>query len=84
MSRPEPYNEYPCPECEEEVRVELPAGTHVTCDGCGTLLSIDADAEFDRGMWHDRTTLSVVPESPVDADAAEAFDQLEDRELESC
>lgn len=57
--RPAPYNEYPCPECEEEVRVELPAGTHVTCTGCGTLLSIDADADFDEGGWHDRTTLSV-------------------------
>lgn len=54
-----PFNEYECPECGEDVRVELPAGKYVKCPECMSNLEIHADADFKDGMWHDRTTLSV-------------------------
>lgn len=57
---PEPYNEYPCPNCEEDVRVGLPAAKYVDCPSCKAKLEIHPDAEFEDGMWHDRTTLSIV------------------------
>ncbi len=57
---PEPYNEYPCPNCEAEVRVGLPAGKNVVCQECKTKLEIHPDAEQDEDGWHDRTTLSIV------------------------
>jgi hypothetical protein len=59
----DPYhNEYPCPNCEADVSVALPAGDYATCDECKCKLEIHVDAEFEDGLWHDRTTLSVVDE----------------------
>lgn len=58
------YNTYSCPECEDDVQVPLPAAKHVTCEGCGATLEIHPDADFEDGMWHDRTHLSVVEVKP--------------------
>ncbi len=57
--RPEPYNEYPCPNCEADVRVGLPAGKYATCGDCKTRLEIHPEADWFDGFWHDRTTLSI-------------------------
>jgi hypothetical protein len=57
---PSEYNEYPCPNCEEDVRVPLPPSKYATCPGCKKTLEIHPDAEFEDGLWHDRTTLSIV------------------------
>jgi DNA-directed RNA polymerase subunit RPC12/RpoP len=57
---PSEYNEYPCPACEEDVRVPLPASAYVTCPSCQSKLEIHPDAEFEDGLWHDKTHLSVV------------------------
>ena len=56
------HNEYECPvdECGEWVKVPLPLSAYVTCPSCHTKLEIHPDYEFEDGMWHDRTTLSVV------------------------
>jgi DNA-directed RNA polymerase subunit RPC12/RpoP len=59
---PSEYNEYPCPACEEDVRVPLPASAYVTCPSCQSKLEIHPDAEFFDEHWHDRTTLSIVDE----------------------
>lgn len=61
---PYPYNEYPCPECDDDVRVALPLAKYVICHNCHTQLEIHPDAEFEDGLWHDRTTLSVVDLDP--------------------
>jgi hypothetical protein len=37
----------------------------VTCPGCGTLLEIHPDADFEGGGWHDLTHLSIAKETPV-------------------
>jgi DNA-directed RNA polymerase subunit RPC12/RpoP len=58
--KPEPYNDYPCPNCEADVRVSLPAAKYAECEECGAKLEIHPDAEFYDGMWHDLTELSVV------------------------
>ncbi len=58
--KPEPYNEYPCPNCEADVRVALPVSKYATCDECKAKLEIHPDAEWFDGFWHDRTTLSIV------------------------
>lgn len=54
------YNEYPCPSCEEDVRVPIPPSAYVVCQHCKTQLEIHPDAEFYDGLWHDLTTLSIV------------------------
>jgi hypothetical protein len=56
------YNFYPCPNCEEDVAVALPPAKYATCHECNTKLEIHPDADFEDGMWHDRTTLSIVDE----------------------
>ena len=56
---PSEYNEYECPECGEWVRVALPLSKYADCKNCQAKLEIHPDAEFEDGMWHDRTTLSV-------------------------
>jgi hypothetical protein len=55
------YTEYPCPNCEESVPVEVPTSGHVVCPECKLNLEVHPDAEFDQDGWHDRTTLSIVP-----------------------
>lgn len=63
MTKSDPYhNDYECPECSDDVEVPLPVAKYVTCPTCNSKLVIHVDAEFDRGMWHDRTTLSVLDE----------------------
>ena len=57
---PSDYNEYQCPECDEDVRVPLPPSKYVDCPHCKSHLEIHPDAEFEDGMWHDHTTLSIV------------------------
>ena len=54
------YNEYPCPSCEEDVRVPIPPSKYVVCQSCKRQLEIHPDAEFYDGLWHDLTTLSIV------------------------
>jgi DNA-directed RNA polymerase subunit RPC12/RpoP len=56
----ESLNYYSCPECEEDVPTRLPLAKYVTCPGCKSKLEIHPDADFENGMWHDLTTLSVV------------------------
>jgi hypothetical protein len=58
--KPSPFNEYQCPECDEDVRVELPAPSYVECQHCKSTLELHPDFEFEDGFWHDRTTLSIV------------------------
>jgi DNA-directed RNA polymerase subunit RPC12/RpoP len=58
--RPAPYTTYECPACDEEFEVSLPVSKYAVCANCQSKLEIHPDAEFERGMWHDRTTLSVV------------------------
>jgi hypothetical protein len=60
MYRSSNYNLYTCPNCEEDVPVALPAAKWATCPECCTKLEIHPDADWEDGMWHDRTTLSVV------------------------
>ncbi len=60
MTYPSEYNEYPCPNCEADVRVALPAAKYATCPECKAKLEIHPDADFEDGMWHDRTELSIV------------------------
>jgi hypothetical protein len=61
MTKSDPYhNEYACPNCEADVSVALPVAKYATCDECKTKLEIHPDADFEDGMWHDRTTLSIV------------------------
>jgi hypothetical protein len=61
MTRSDPYhNDYPCPGCEEDVSVPLPPPKYVTCPECHAKLEINVDAEWFDGMWHDRTSLSLV------------------------
>lgn len=54
------FNEYECPECDAWVRVALPPSRYVKCPECMSNLEVHQDADFEDGMWHDRTTLSVV------------------------
>lgn len=54
-------NEFDCPNCGDVVEVELPYAATVTCPN-GCKLNICPDADFANGMWHDRTTLSLVEE----------------------
>ncbi len=58
--KPEPYNEYPCPNCEADVRVGLPVSKYAECPECKAKLEIHPDADWFDGFWHDRTTLSIV------------------------
>lgn len=48
---------YSCPCCGDDVTVGEKAQS-VFCPSCETHLSVDRDAEFERGMWHDLTTLT--------------------------
>ncbi len=59
-ARPEPYNEYPCPNCESDVRVGLPAGAYTECQECKMKLEIHPCYDQDEDGIHDRTTLSIV------------------------
>lgn len=54
------YIFYECPNCSEDVAVALPPAKYVDCHSCHSKLEIHPDADFFDGMWHDRTTLSVV------------------------
>lgn len=61
MTKSDPYhNFYSCPNCEADVEVALPLAKYATCAECKTKLEIHPDAEFEDGMWHDRTVLSIV------------------------
>lgn len=62
MPKFDPYhNTYSCPICSDDVSVARPiADKFVICTGCGSKLSVDVDAEFENGMWHDLTSLSPV------------------------
>ncbi len=53
--------EYECPVCNEWITVQLEGENdpHVRCT-CGQLLRLDADAEFENGMWHDLSKLVTV------------------------
>ncbi len=53
-------NTYSCPNCEADVSVALPLAKYAECLECKTKLEIHPDADFEDGMWHDRTTLSIV------------------------
>lgn len=53
------YNQYECPNCGDLVECALPLAKYVQCETCGSKLEIHPDADF-NGIWHDRTTLSVV------------------------
>jgi hypothetical protein len=55
-------NQYPCPGCEEDVDVPVPASKYVSCQHCKVKLEVHPDAEFYDGLWHDLTTLSIVDE----------------------
>ncbi len=57
MTYPSEYNQYPCPVCEADVRVSLPAAKYVTCPECNVKLEVRPDADWEDGMWHDRTEL---------------------------
>jgi ribosomal protein L37AE/L43A len=50
--------EYPCPVCDEDVKVE-DRDRIAQCDHCKVILNINTDADFDDGRWKDLTTLSV-------------------------
>jgi DNA-directed RNA polymerase subunit RPC12/RpoP len=61
MTKSDPWhNTYSCPSCEADVAVTLPVAKYVTCPECHSKLEIHPDAEFEDGLWHDRTELAVI------------------------
>ena len=54
-------NDYECPNCGNTVSVPIPYSKYAHCTSCGAKLEVHPDAEF-YGLWHDRTTLSIVKE----------------------
>jgi len=55
-------NDFECPNCDEWLSVPLPYAKYVNCPWCKSKLEIHPDAEFEDGLWHDRTELSIVEE----------------------
>ncbi len=74
-------NDFECPNCEEWLSVPLPYAKYVDCPWCKKKLEIHPDADFDRGMWHDRTTLSVV--DPEREHMKQMVDHAKSKEAES-
>lgn len=61
MTKSDPnHNDHVCPACDDWIAVPIPYAKNITCPWCNAKLEIHPDAEFDRGMWHDRTELSIV------------------------
>jgi DNA-directed RNA polymerase subunit RPC12/RpoP len=61
MTKSDPYhNDHECPQCGDTVLVPLPYPKYVDCQECKSKLEIHPDAEFEDGLWHDRTELSIV------------------------
>lgn len=55
-------NDFECPNCFEWLKVPIPYARYVDCPSCRAKLEIHPDAEFDEGVWHDLTELSIVEE----------------------
>ena len=51
--------EYPCPVCEEPVKVDGHK-EEVRCESCGTKIKVNYDADCELGRWYDLTTLHKV------------------------
>lgn len=52
---------YHCPDCDSEIDIPDDCLTTLNntcrCKECGSEFVIDWDADFENGMWHDKTKL---------------------------
>jgi len=60
------HSDYECPNCGdwiEILRTTAPVSPVFDCPWCGEPLTLDADGEFDNGLWRDRSKLiSALPQ----------------------
>ena len=52
------HRDYECPKCGDWIELHTEtSGTVFKCPWCNERLRLDADAEFENGIWHDLSKL---------------------------